>query len=713
MTWSGLTTAVVMALLMRADALADQPGEWVPVAIVSQPILDHPNVSIGGEGGQVPLTIVADAIDGEFMLFGTDVGGLFRSTNGGNTWEPANVGFSPRGASAFAIDPRNPDRVLAIGCNSMAMDIHGIYLSTDGASSWRHVQPANMAAMRDYRHQIAFDPSSYDDELGYCTDAYWSRIKHDKANYGQLNPDPALYRSSDGGATWMRLPESKAFAGGSLVIHPTKRGVIYVATDDGVFVSKDRAETFDQLKSGKFTGLAVTSSRPDWLYANTVKEVWVSHDAGQTWESRLVPSTGEDASRTNVELHQINVSPADPQRLSIRSKADDWRWLLMISHDGGKTWVNAEFKNELAFLPHNVRNWVTAWHPTDANKVYSFGGDWATRSTDGGKTFEWSAEGINTILVGGAFHFSPADPDVVFLGSQDYNGAITRDGGKSWQYAPVSDFTWGGFTYAGMAADTQTMFVGNANSWNADRTLRISRDGGKTWTERSEISWSKEKTNLDAFGHMTSFVDPANRKVFFAGPFRSHDLGQTWSKMEGCDGVFTASAGEPGTLFGVNQPSTDRSQVVSSQDHGATWQVVLEVDGLIKDVAVSQKTGEIFFTNDNDLRVFRDGQVHTLDMPRDQFGNRRMGSVAIDPQRPERIFATQHMDRYIASRGALMSDDGGQTWQVLTITDPLAEGVTDGGREPIWVRVHPKTGDAWFSTSCFGVWKYRVEESAQ
>jgi hypothetical protein len=208
---------------------------------------------------------------------------------------------------------------------------------------------------------------------------------------------------------------------------------------------------------------------------------------------------------------------------------------------------------------------------------------------------------------------------------------------------------------------------------------------------------------------MTSFVDPANPDVFFAGPFRSDDRGRTWDKMPRCDGVFTALAESPHTLYGVNHPTRDTSQVVTSTDHGATWDVAFDIDGEVKDVAVCHASGDIYFTNDNDLRVFRDRQVVTLNPPRDQFGKRRMGSVAIDPNRPHRIFATQNMNRYIATPGAMMSDDRGASWRVLTVTDPLTEGVTDGGREPIRVRVHPRTGEAWFTTSCFGVWKYRPD----
>lgn len=53
------------------------------------------------------------------------------------------------------------------------------------------------------------------------------------------------------------------------------------------------------------------------------------------------------------------------------------------------------------------------------------------------------------------------------VGSQDYNGADTHDGGRTWSYTPVSGKTWGGFIYGGYAVDAQVMVAGDQESWTS------------------------------------------------------------------------------------------------------------------------------------------------------------------------------------------------------------------------------------------------------
>jgi len=117
--------------LLAGEATASSASErWAPVPLVQQAVLDA-GYRPGGEGGQWPQAICVDPVDGQFLLYGTDVGGLFRSLDGGKTWSPCNIGYHPRGNCGFAIDPNNVKRALAVGANSLEMDCHGIYLTTD------------------------------------------------------------------------------------------------------------------------------------------------------------------------------------------------------------------------------------------------------------------------------------------------------------------------------------------------------------------------------------------------------------------------------------------------------------------------------------------------------------------------------------------------------------------------------------------------------
>ena len=130
------------------------------------------------------------------LLLPIDVGGLYRSLDGGAHWEVCMTGWDARGANAFAIDPRNARRAVGVASNSMEWDPnwgpspHGLYLSTDKASSWKHV----LAATPGVGGTVAYDAHSYDAARGYCLAAYY------------LSPHQGLFRSGDGGGRLRKRP---------------------------------------------------------------------------------------------------------------------------------------------------------------------------------------------------------------------------------------------------------------------------------------------------------------------------------------------------------------------------------------------------------------------------------------------------------------------------------------------------------------------------
>ncbi len=175
--------------------------QWQAVPLVPQAVLEA-GIRPGGEGGQWLQAIAIDPVDGQFLLYGTDGGGIFRSLDGGKAFEPCNRGDTPRGNCGFAIDPVNSNRALAIGANSQEMDCHGIYLTTDQGARWTHVLPKKTKGYRDFREQVAFDKSSYDAGAGGCQVAHWS------AAASFADPTGRLFKSADGGKTWQLLIRS-------------------------------------------------------------------------------------------------------------------------------------------------------------------------------------------------------------------------------------------------------------------------------------------------------------------------------------------------------------------------------------------------------------------------------------------------------------------------------------------------------------------------
>ncbi len=706
-----LIATLASAHLAIATPQPAKSGVWTPVPLISAEMRTG-GVTVGGEGGQWVRTIAIDSLDGKFLLYGTDVGGIFRSLDGGNTWEPANVGFRPRGSSGSAIDPHNPDRVLVVGANSVSSDFHGLWLSINRAASWKHVQLATDSGTDDIRDQLAYDPSSYDAARKFTTDVYWSRVAIDKPKWGETKPQPSLYKSADGGETWARLPNTEHLGGGIVRVHPTARGVVYIATPKALYRSDDAATTFKHLLAADITGMDVSRAAPDQLILTTKDSILISKDRGQTTTALDVSSIKE----SGFTIRGVRLSPATADRVFLWQQQDEgWDWRRYTSADAGKTWTQSTFDNRNAFLPYNVRNGLFAPHPTNPDTLVSTGADWPTRSDDGGKTYRWSAGGFNAVLVGGSFHFSVSNPEVIGFGSQDYNGAVSDDAGYTFRYINPSGNGWGGFTYAGYAVNNNLIVIGNAAGWGAAKSLRLSTDGGKTWVDRPDVTFSTnpEDVSRAPLGVESSLSDASDPdRIIYFGPLRSADAGQTWSRMSDCSGVIHSGkdATGPYTLGLHLDQAARQSRVVESRDGGNTWKTLATVPGLAADAAVDHASGRGYVVSGELLRAIdlKTGAVTVIETPTDDWGGRRVRSVCLDPIDPNIVYAAQNRDVFTVSNGVLLSRDAGKTWVTLNVNTALTPGVIDGGREPQWVRVHPTTRDLWVATGCMGIWKINV-----
>lgn len=639
----------------------------------------------GGEGCQWLRALVVSS-DGRFLLYGTDVGGLWRSLDGGSKWEPCNVGYGARGTAGLAIDPVNPRRCLSVGANSAPSRQHGLWLSDDGAASWRQVLPLEICGSHDMRHQLAFDPASRDGDAGFTRRVYWSRIAVDKPMWGKVDQKPAVWRSDDGGATWQELPGTSAQAGGLLAVAPTG-GTLYATSPKGLWASRDGGSTFTLVRPGSCTGLDICPLAPDSIWISTPEALLRSDDRGANWTVLAEAERIEG----NGPLRNLRVSPADPARLAFWREGKDWNWRRFASHDGGRSFRSARVDGSTAFMPTNARQHFATWHPRDPRVCWSTGGDYPTISSDGGVTFTPASEGFNCVLVGGRFAFNLRDPDLLVIGSQDYNGAITRDGGHTWTYLPISGLDWGGFTYGGYALDQEVIFAGNAQSWGKPRVLRVSRDGGRTWID----------TGLPYEGVDCGFGDPHEPEVGFAGSLRTADRGVTWQRMTGCQGVL--ACGPDGRLYGKAMAA-----VVRSNDHGVTWQIEATVKGGINDLAVGRDGLVWAVVGEKELCRW-DGRTWTPIanlLPDQDPASQRITSVAVDPVDPKVVYVGRNRNVFMSSVAVQRSTDGGATWTNLTLDRPLDGRLRDGGREAETLRVHPRTRALWVAGGCYGLWTY-------
>ena len=490
---------------------------WRPVTFTNEKL--RAKGILTGDGCQWVRALAIAPSDGDFMLWCTDVGGIFRSLDGGNHWEPANIGLNARGSAAVAIDPHNPDRILLVAANSSPSEKNGLYLSTNKASSWRQTFPVRMSACRDMRRQIAFDPSTFDPKLGFTRVAYWSRLDIDpphNPSWGETIAEPGFYKTTDGGESWQRIPGSDMVANAEIAVHPAN-GFVYAATPSGLWRSEDGGQTWARLFSGAITGLAVSPAMPDSVWITLSYALLRSDDCGASFS----PLSGaEPLVKSKTSLRGITVAPSDASRLALWRQSPDWDWPRFVSKDAGSTWIRFKIDPERVIVPTNAREGLFAFHPTDPDIILSTGGDYPTLSLNGGHTQFLAGNGVNNIYIGGGFNFSTTNPAVLLLASQDYATLLTTDSGYNWTYMEPGKKGWGGYNYSAYASTPDTLLVGEADSWGAPVRRALSFDQGRSWSISPE-------TIAPAF----TYGDPRDASILFAGRHRSIDAGRTWEAL--------------------------------------------------------------------------------------------------------------------------------------------------------------------------------------
>jgi hypothetical protein len=347
--------------------------------------------SIGpaGMSGRI-AAIEAVPGDAETAYAGAATGGVWKSVNGGLTWQPVFDDQPVHAIGAIAVHPANPDTVW-VGTgegnvrNSASVG-NGVYRSTDGGRTWSHL--GLEATERIPR--IVLHPRDPNVAWVAALGREWGE-----------NPERGIYKTADGGRTWSRvLFVDERTGAADLAIDPANPDRLFAA------MWQYRRWPYFFRSGGPGSGL------------------WTSSDGGTTWK-RLTEKDGLPAG----ELGRIGVAFCRSHPEVVYALIEAWKSALLRSDDGGVTWRKVNESPNVAPRPFYYADLRV--DPVWPNRVYSL--DYVIRvSDDGGRSFTL-LPGADWRLIHGDYHamwIDPADPDHLYVGN-DGGVAVSHDRGRT------------------------------------------------------------------------------------------------------------------------------------------------------------------------------------------------------------------------------------------------------------------------------------------
>jgi len=261
--------------------------------------------------------------------------GVWRSDDAGTTWTHAGLDAT-RFISSIAVDPKNPDRVFvaALGDAFRPSPDRGIYRTLDGGKTWQKVL---FTDERTGASSIAIDPADPNVLLAGMWEG-WRTPFH--LNSG--GPTDGLYESTDGGDHWTRL-QGRGLPDGvtgriAVAFAPSRPSRIYALIESShgsLWRSDDAGKTWTMVNAARginqrpfyFTSLTIDPQDPDRVYFMSVR-MWQSTDGG-LHVAQLKHTRGGD-------YHQLWIDPNDPSRMI--AGCDDG---AEVSNSRAATWRNA------------------------------------------------------------------------------------------------------------------------------------------------------------------------------------------------------------------------------------------------------------------------------------------------------------------------------------------------------------------------------------
>ncbi len=588
-----------------------------------------PNVIYAGEGEQTVRSNVSSGW------------GLWKSTDAGETWKHIGLKDS-RHIGRIRIHPNNPDLVYVAVMGNLWVDseTRGVYRSKDGGSTWEKVLFASKSAGAV---DLTFDPGN--PRILYAST--WN-IRRNGWRMDSGGPDSKLWKSTDGGDTWTNLSDAPGMPKGingiiGVTVSPKNSSRVWAIIENaegGVFRSDNAGKTW--VRTNKDRSLLQRAWYYCRIYADTENEdiVYImnvsygrSKDGGKTFELFNAP---------HGDHHDLWIDPANNQRMII---ADDGGG--QVSNDGGANWSTYHNQPTAQFyrvvtdnhFPYRIygaqqdntsvrinsrskgnsiteQDWEAlsigesahlAPDPLDENIVY--GSDYKgkmtmvnTLSGQDRSSSVWpdlpAGSGVDVMKYRFNWNypilFSPHNPKKLYAGSNHLH--VSFNGGESWDVispdltraepetmrssgGPITQDNTGAEYYANLFAITESPYTeGEIWTGSDDGLLHVTRDAAKTWNNVTPPTSPKYNMmnciDVNPFVKGGAYVAATSYKFGDYTPYiyKTDDYGKTWKVIT--NGIpkdeFVRTMRADPKRKGLLYAGTEKGMWVSFDD-GANW----------------------------------------------------------------------------------------------------------------------------------------------
>ncbi len=684
-----------------------------------------------------PRPRVGDRL-GEFFYVASASGGVWKTTNGGTTWEPIFDHQSTMSVGDIAVAPTNPD-IIWVGtgeANNQRSSSwgDGVYKSENGGKSW-----TNMGLRRsEHIGRIIVHPTNPNIVFVAAAGPLWTS-----------GGDRGLFRTMDGGKTWKNLKNIDANTGFTDVIFdPKDANTIYAASyqrerrpwsfvgggpGSGLWKSTDGGDSWTKLTEGLpkgdvgRIGLDVSRSNPNVVYATietktsgaagnsggTEGSIYRSDDFGASWQKmgagfsypwymgqiRVDPTNPDriyfmgvqlqvstDAGKTfqttgnaaHSDHHAMWIDPSDPSHLIIGCDGG-----VYVSHDRGRT---------VDFVPNlPVAQYYAIATDMREPYYYVYGGlqdnsSWAgpsqTRNRQGITNADWyrttGGDGFYAMI-------DPTDPNTVYGESQ--GGDIIRYDvrtGEQKTIKPIEKFGSKPYRWNWSSPMLISPFDHNTLYFGANYLFKSTSRGDSWTTLGPDLTRGKDRDSLPVMG-----------KVWPKDAIARHQGTADYGNISTID--------ESSLRQGLLYVGTDDGLISVSRDGGGTWTKISTFPGVPAETYVSRvvasrsSEGTVYATLDN----HRNNDFKSYVIKSTDYGTHwtsitgnlpPSGSVQVireHPRNPNLLFAGTEF-------GAFYSTDGGKRWAQLKYNIPTV-AVHD-------IVIHPRENDLVIGTHGRGIY---------